>query len=93
MHQTDMSSHVLLEGIGRAIRRRREELGLSQESFAARCDLHRTYITSVETGRRNVSVDTLSKVAAALSVAVSELVAEGERLGAATTRKRIKADK
>lgn len=42
--------------------------GLSQESLAERADLHRTYISSVERCERNITLDTVERVAAALGV-------------------------
>jgi len=47
---------------------------LSQEELADRCDLHRTYIGSVERGERNVTLSTLEVLAATLGVSVIELL-------------------
>lgn len=44
-----------LRALGSAIREHRRELGVSQEDFAERCDLHRTYIGQVERGEKNIS--------------------------------------
>lgn len=44
----------------------RQRAGLSQEELAERCGVHRTYIGSVERGERNITLDTLQKVAKAL---------------------------
>lgn len=60
---------------GSAVRARRRGLGFSQEELAERADLHRTYITEVENGLRNISIDNISKLADALEVSVSELFA------------------
>lgn len=65
--------------VGRAIRKRREEVGLSQEGLAEEAGLHRTYISLVERGRRNISVDALSQIAEALGVYPSKLLADAER--------------
>jgi transcriptional regulator with XRE-family HTH domain len=56
------------------IRRLRKAQGLSQEGFAAECGLHRTYIGSIERGERNVSIDNIERMAAALSVDGWELL-------------------
>jgi transcriptional regulator with XRE-family HTH domain len=61
------------------VRRRREESGLSQEAFADKIGLHRTYVGSVERGERNVSLNNLERIAAGLAVPLSELFAETER--------------
>ncbi len=51
--------------VGRVIRRYRENVGLSQEELAERSGLHRTYISLVERGRRNITVDALTQIAEA----------------------------
>ena len=55
------------------LRRLRLHLGLSQEALADRAALHRTYIGQVERGERNVTVETVDRIAAALGVDASEL--------------------
>lgn len=49
---------------------------LSQEELADRCNLHRTYVGSVERGERNVTLRTLETFAAVLEVSVPELLTE-----------------
>jgi len=56
------------------IRRLRQEKELSQEALADIAGLHRTYVGSVERGERNISIDSIEKLANALRVAVSELL-------------------
>jgi transcriptional regulator with XRE-family HTH domain len=58
------------------LRRHREELRLSQEDLAEKADLHRTYIGSVERGERNVSIDNMERLAAAVSRTIAELLDE-----------------
>lgn len=60
--------------LGRRIRSLREAQGFSQESFAERCRLHRTYVGGIERGERNVSLDNLVKIASALGVSLSLLM-------------------
>jgi transcriptional regulator with XRE-family HTH domain len=52
----------LNRAVAAIIRERRRELGLSQEELADRCHLDRTYISSIERGGRNLTLETLEKV-------------------------------
>ena len=61
------------EKIGLRIRQLRQEQNLSQEAFADVCELDRTYISSIEKGRRNVSIINLEKIANALNINLSTL--------------------
>lgn len=56
------------------VRARRKAAGLSQESFADACGLHRTYIGSIERAERNVSLDNIERISRALGVAGWELL-------------------
>jgi transcriptional regulator with XRE-family HTH domain len=58
---------------GRALRRRREKLGVSQEAFADMCRLDRTYIGGIERGERNVALVNIEKIAVALRLSVPDL--------------------
>ncbi len=60
---------------GKAIRRRRRELDLSQEELAERAELHRTYISNIERGELNPSLETMEKLVKALDITVSDLFA------------------
>ena len=46
--------------------------GISQEKFAFKCSLDRTYITSVENGKRNISLQNIKKIMNALSITISD---------------------
>jgi transcriptional regulator with XRE-family HTH domain len=56
------------------IKRLRKERGLSQEDLAFESGLHRTYISGIERGIRNVGLDNIGVIAAALKVAPDELL-------------------
>lgn len=66
----------ILARFGQRLREKRQVLGLSQEEFAARCGLDRTYISGIERGLRNVSLRNIHTIASALGTTVSELTAE-----------------
>lgn len=51
----------------------RKQMGLSQVDFAVKTDLSKTYICDFEAGRRNASIETISTIASALEVTLSEL--------------------
>ncbi len=63
---------MIKEKVGQRIKELRTNLGLSQEEFAFRCELDRTYITSLERGKRNVSLTNLEKIAKAFNMTLSE---------------------
>lgn len=60
---------------GLAIKERRQELGISQEELAERASLHRTYVSDIERGTRNVSIENIAKLAKALNISISALFA------------------
>lgn len=63
---------------GRAIRRAREQVGLSQEEFADRAGIHRTYVSSIELGKVSVGIEVANQLAVALDRRLSEIVKEAE---------------
>ena len=67
------------ERFGFAVKERREELGLTQEDLAERAGIHRTYLSDVERGSRNLSLVNIERLAAALSLCMSELFQRVER--------------
>ena len=71
------SAHAAL---GSAIRAARLISRISQEELAARSGVHRTYLGGIERGERNPSFQNLRRIAQALGVPVSELMAEAERI-------------
>ena len=58
--------------VGVNVQRLRRDKGLSQEELAHRAAVHQTYLSGVETGKRNPSVGVLERIAAALTVDISE---------------------
>ena len=59
--------------VAKNIRKIRESKGLSQEKLGELCDLHRTYVSSVERGKRNITVDSMEKFAKALEIKIQTL--------------------
>jgi transcriptional regulator with XRE-family HTH domain len=62
------------EIFGQNVRRIRTEVGLSQEELAYRAKLHRTYISSIERGERNISIENIFAIAKALKVPAGDLL-------------------
>jgi len=58
---------------GNRLKRLREENEISQEKLAYKAGIHRTYLSSVERGERNISLVNIEKIAEALSIEISEL--------------------
>lgn len=61
------------ERFGFAVRTRREALGLTQEELAHRAAIHRTYLSDVERGTRNVSLVNIELLARALDTSLADL--------------------
>lgn len=71
-----MGADNLNERLGANVRRLRIASGLSQETLAAECGIHRTYVGAVERGERNVTLQTVEKIASALKVDPLDLLRE-----------------
>lgn len=65
----------LQQTVGANLRSHREALGLSQEKFAAVVGVHFSYISRIERGQSNISLDTLAKIADAAGLHPLELLA------------------
>lgn len=64
----------IVKVFGKNVRKYRTSMGLSQEQFAEKCGLHRTYISSIERFQRNVSLENVQRIAAALAVESYQLL-------------------
>lgn len=71
-----MTESIWLTQFGACVKSARLNLKLSQEKLALDCGLDRTYISSVERGRRNISLINIHRLAAALCVRASDLLVE-----------------
>lgn len=63
------------------LRKYRHALGVSQEAFAAKCGLHRTYISAVECYRRSISLENIQRIADALEIETYKLFMEDNQNG------------
>lgn len=64
---------------GAAVRKLRKAKGLSQEMLAEKADIHHTHVGLIERGERNPSLDVAHRVARALGLTLSAMIAEAER--------------
>ena len=64
---------MIKENFGKRVKKLRKQSGLSQEKFALLIDMDRTYFSSVESGKRNISIENISKIARGLNVPLEEL--------------------
>ena len=61
------------KSFGTSVKTWRKRLGISQEELAERAELHRTYVSDVERGARNLSLESITRMAHALNISVAEL--------------------
>jgi DNA-binding XRE family transcriptional regulator len=71
--KTNCCTSSIRERFGFAVKVRREELGLTQEDLAAKAGIHRTYLSDVERGSRNLSLINIERLALALDLSLSDL--------------------
>src|SRR5947209_19520268 len=65
---------------GAEVKRRRNKLGISQEELAERANLHRTYVSDVEAGKRNPSLASIQRLAMGLGASVSSVFGAAEEV-------------
>lgn len=71
---------MIQKNFGLAIKKLREETGLSQEKFALSIGMDRTYYASVEAGKRNISLQNIYKIAEGFDISVSALFVMVEKM-------------
>ena len=76
--------------LGHTVRELRSSAGYSQESFAAKIKVHRTFMGTIERGKTNVSLDTIERLAKGLGMSVWELMRAAERSGTGAPRDRAR---
>lgn len=65
--------NLITDDLGKRIREFRKSIGLSQEKFALKIGMDRTYFASVEAGKRNISIVNIKKIADGLEISLSDL--------------------
>lgn len=68
----------IVKVFGTNLKKYRTELGLSQEAFANKCGMHRTYISAIECYRRSISLENIQRIADALGIETYKLFVESE---------------
>lgn len=66
----------VIKVFGSNVKKYRTELGISQEAFAEKCGLHRTYISAIECYRRSISLENIQRIADALGIDTYKLFLE-----------------
>ena len=66
----------IVQIFGTNVKRYRQALGISQEAFAEKCGLHRTYISAIECYRRSISLENIQRIADALEIETYKLFVE-----------------
>ena len=76
----EFSTHDrLVVALGQVLQEQRVQLGMSQTQLAEASEFHRSYISDVERGYRNISLRNLSRLATALNLPVSTALLQAER--------------
>ena len=68
------TNHIFLKKFGDRVQSLRNQAGISQEKLAKLAEMHRTYISGIERGERNVSLINIMRLANALNLSVSKLM-------------------
>ena len=71
----------IVKVFGTIVRRYRQALGISQESFAEKCGLHRTYISAIECYHRSISLENIQRIADSLEIETYMLFVENYKNG------------
>lgn len=69
---------MIQKNFGAACKFYREQIGMSQEKFALKIGMDRTYYASVESGKRNISIQNIVKIAEGFNISVSQLFEKAE---------------
>lgn len=70
----------IVKVFGTNLKKYRTALGLSQEAFADKCGMHRTYISAIECYRRSISLENIQRIADALDIDAYKLFLENKEI-------------
>lgn len=70
----------IVKVFGTNLKKYRTNLGLSQEAFADKCGMHRTYISAIECYRRSISLENIQRIADALNIEAYKLLLENKEV-------------
>lgn len=68
----------IIHVFGSNVKHYRQQLGMSQEIFAEKCGMHRTYISAIECYRRSISLENIQRIADALNIEAYRLLLENK---------------
>jgi len=69
----------IIKVFGDNLKKYRKAMGISQEAFADKCGMHRTYISAIECYRRSISLENIQRIADALEIETYKLFLEEEK--------------
>ncbi len=69
----------IVKVFGTNLKKYRTSMGFSQEAFADKCGMHRTYISAIECYRRSISLENIQRIADALEIETYKLFIEEEK--------------
>lgn len=70
----------IVKVFGTNLKKYRTAIGLSQEAFADKCGMHRTYISAIECYRRSISLENIQRIADALGIDAYKLLLENKEV-------------
>ena len=70
----------IIKVFGNNLKKYRAETGMSQETFADKCGMHRTYISAIECYRRSISLENIQRIADALGIDTYKLFLENKEV-------------
>ena len=63
---------MITDDVGNRIKYFRKQMGLSQEKFALKAEIDRTYLAGIESGKRNATIQSIEKIVNALEVSMKD---------------------